>query len=94
MQATYRPYKRVCTSFFMYIRYLTSLILLYFDTCANQLLSSFRLKYFSAYVHTDVVVKYSYMSNMHEDVKFKFIRLFSATIQKLDMNVMYVKKIL
>jgi hypothetical protein len=43
----------------MYNRYSTSLILLYFDTCAYQLLLTFGLKYFSAYVHIDVVVKYS-----------------------------------
>jgi hypothetical protein len=57
----------------MYIRYSTSLIQLYFDTCAKQLLLTLRLNYSSAYVHIDVVVKYSLMSNMHEDVKFKFI---------------------
>jgi hypothetical protein len=58
MQVTYRPYKRACT-FFIYIRNSTSFILLYFDTCANQQMSTFRLKYFSAYVHINIVVKYS-----------------------------------
>jgi hypothetical protein len=58
MRVTYRPYKRACFGF-IYIRYSTSLILIYFDTCVNQLLLTFRLKYFSAYVHIDVVVKYS-----------------------------------
>jgi hypothetical protein len=72
----------------------TSLICHYFDTCANQLLSTFRLKYFSGYVHIDVVVKSSEMSSMHEDVKFKFISLFGVTAQKLDMKITYIKTII
>jgi hypothetical protein len=71
----------------MYFRYSTSLISLYFDTCVNQLLLTYRLNYFSAYVHIDVVVKFSSMSNMHEDVKIKFISFFCVTAQKLDMEI-------
>jgi hypothetical protein len=33
------------------------------------------------------------MSNMHEDVKFKFISYFCVTAQKLDMEVRYIKTI-
>jgi hypothetical protein len=78
----------------MYIRYSTSLILLYFDTCANQLLLTLRLKYFSAYVHIDVVVKYALMSNMHEDVKFQFISFFCVTAQKLHTEIRCIKTII
>jgi hypothetical protein len=48
--------------------------MLLFDAFANKLLSTVRLKYISAYVHIDVVVKSSELSSMHEGVKFKFIR--------------------
>jgi hypothetical protein len=65
--------------------------MLHFDAFANKLLSTVRLKYFSAYVHIDVVVKSSELSSMHEDVKFKFISLFGVTAQKLDMKIMYIK---
>jgi hypothetical protein len=61
--------------------------------CANQLLLTFRLKYFSSYVHIDVV-KYSKMSSMHEDIKFKFISFFCVTAQKLDMKIRYIKTII
>jgi hypothetical protein len=64
---------------FIYFWYSISLILLYFDTCANQLLSTFRLKYSNTYVHIDVVVKYSEITSMHEDVKFKFISFLCVT---------------
>jgi hypothetical protein len=64
---------------------------IYFDTCANQLLLTSRLKYFSAYVHIDVVVKYSLMSNMQEDVKFKFISYVCVTAQKLHMEIRCIK---
>jgi hypothetical protein len=67
--------------------------MLHFDAFANKLLSTVRLKYFSTYVHIDVVVKSSELSNMHEDVKFKFISLFGVTAQKLDMKMMYIKTI-
>jgi hypothetical protein len=78
----------------MYIRYSTSLIQLYFDTCAKQLLLTFVLKYFSAYVHIDVVVKCSLMSNMHEDVKFKFISYIFVTAQKRHMEIRFIKTII
>jgi hypothetical protein len=58
MQVTYRPYKQACI-FCIFLRYSTTLILLHFDAFANKLLSTFRLKYFSAVVHIDVVVKSS-----------------------------------
>jgi hypothetical protein len=53
------PFQASVYFFKLYIRYSTSLIFLYFDTWANQLMSAFRPKYFSAYVHIDIVVKYS-----------------------------------
>jgi hypothetical protein len=59
MQVTYRPYKRACTfllSIFV-IRHRCYCFIL--DTCANQLMSTFRLKCFIAYVHIDIVVKYA-----------------------------------
>jgi hypothetical protein len=34
------------------------------------------------------------MSNMHEDVKFKFISFFCVTAQKLDMKIRYIKAII
>jgi hypothetical protein len=68
--------------------------MLHFDAFANKLLSTVRLKYFSAYVHIDVVVKSSELSSMHEDVKFEFISLFGVTAQKLDMKIMYIKTII
>jgi hypothetical protein len=46
---------------------------------------------YSAYVHIDVVVKFSELSSMHEDDKFKFNSLFGVTAQKLDMKIMYIK---
>jgi hypothetical protein len=78
----------------MYSRYSTSLIQLYFDTCAKQLLLTFGLKYFSAYVHIDVVVKYLQMSNIHEDVKFKFISYVCVTAQKRHIEIRYIKTII
>jgi hypothetical protein len=68
--------------------------LVYFDRCANQLLLTFRLKYFSAYVRIDIVVKYSQMSNMHAYVKFKFISYFCVTAQKLHMEIRCIKTII
>jgi hypothetical protein len=68
--------------------------MLHFDAFANKLLSTVHLKYFSAHIHTDVVVKSSQLSSMHEDVKFKFISLFGVTAQKLDMKKMYIKTII
>jgi hypothetical protein len=68
--------------------------MLHFDAFANKLLSAFRLKYFSVYVHTDVVVKSSELSGVYADVKFKFISLFGVTAQKLDMKIMYIKTII
>jgi hypothetical protein len=65
--------------------------MLHFDAFANKLLSTVRLKCFSAYVHINVVVKSSELSSMHEDVTFKFISLFGVTAQKLDMKIMYIK---
>jgi hypothetical protein len=65
--------------------------MLYFDAFANKLLSTVRHKYFSAYVHIDVVMKSSELSSMHEYVKFKFISLFGVTPQKLHMKIMYIK---
>jgi hypothetical protein len=50
--------------------------MLHFDAFANKLLSTVRLKNFSAYVHIDVVVKSSELSSMHEDVKFRLISVF------------------
>jgi hypothetical protein len=47
-----------------------------------------------AYVHIDVVVKSSELSSVHEDVKFKFIRLSGVAAQKLDMKIMYIKTII
>jgi hypothetical protein len=68
--------------------------MLHFDAFANKLLSTFRLKYFSAYVHIDVVVKSSELSNKSEDVKFEFISLFVVAAQKLDMKIRYTKSII
>jgi hypothetical protein len=55
MQVTYRPYKRACTF------YLSSLFdnahIVNFDAFANKLLSTVHLRYFSAYIHIDVIVK-------------------------------------
>jgi hypothetical protein len=68
--------------------------MLHFDSLANKLLSTVRLKYSSANVHTDVVVKSSELSSMHEDVTFLFISLFGVTAQKLDMKMMYMKTII
>jgi hypothetical protein len=87
MQKTNRTYQVL----FIFLRYSTRLVLLHFDTFAKKLPSSFRLKYFSAYVHVDVV-KSSEFSSMHEDVKF--ISLFGVASQKLDMRVMYIKTII
>jgi hypothetical protein len=64
--------------------------MLHFDAFANKLLSTVRLKHFSAYVHIDVVMKSSELSNMHADVKFKFISLFGVTVQTLDMKMIYI----
>jgi hypothetical protein len=61
--------------------------MLHFDSFANKLLSTVRLKYSSANVHTDVVVKSSELSSMHEDVTFKFFSLCSVAAQKLDMKI-------
>jgi hypothetical protein len=63
--------------------------MLHFDTFANKLLSIVRVKYFSAYVNIDVVVKSSESSSMH-DVKFKFISLFGDS-PNLDMKIIYMK---
>jgi hypothetical protein len=60
--------------------------MLHFDALANKLLSTVRLKYFSAYVHTDFVVKSLELSSMHGDVKLKFNSLFGVTPQKVDMK--------
>jgi hypothetical protein len=92
MQVTYRPHKRACRPTF----YFSSLFdnahnVLHFDAFANKLLSNVRLKCFSAYVHIDVVVKSSELSNMHADVKFYFISLFGVAAQKLDMKRMCIK---
>jgi hypothetical protein len=65
-----------------------------FDAFANKLLSTVRLKYFSAYVHIDVVMKSSEFSSVHKDVKFKFISLYGVAAQKLDMKIMYIKTII
>jgi hypothetical protein len=65
--------------------------MLHFDAFANKLLSTGRLKYFSAYVHIDGVTKSSEFSNVHNDVKFKFISLYGVAAQKLDMKIMYIK---
>jgi hypothetical protein len=54
----------------------------------KKLLSTVRLKFFSADVHIDVVVKSSELFCMHGDVKFKFINSFGATAQQLDMKMM------
>jgi hypothetical protein len=52
--------------------------MLHFDAFANKLmLSTFRLKYFRAYVHIDVVVKSSDLPSMHEDVRYQFIWCYS-----------------
>jgi hypothetical protein len=64
--------------------------MLHFDAFANKLLSTVRLKYFSAYV----VVTSSELSSMHEDLKFKFISSFGVTAQKLDLKLMYLKTII
>jgi hypothetical protein len=61
-----------------------------FDAFTNKLLSTAHLKYCSAYIQIDVVVK----SSVHEDVKFKFISLFDAAAQKLDMKIMFIKPII
>jgi hypothetical protein len=79
---------------FIFLRYSTMLIILHFDAFADKLLSTFRLKYFSAYVHIDVVVKSLELSSRHEDVKFKFVSLFGFTAQKLDVKIMYIKTII
>jgi hypothetical protein len=71
MQVTYRPYKRA-SSFYLSLLFDDAYIVI-FDAFANKLLSTAHLKYFSAYIHIDVVVKSSQLSSMHEDVKFKFI---------------------
>jgi phosphoglycerol transferase MdoB-like AlkP superfamily enzyme len=60
---------------------------------ANKLLSTFRLKFFSAYVHIDVV-KSSELSSLQEDVKFKFIRLIDIAAEKLDMKIMCMKTVI
>jgi hypothetical protein len=94
MQVTYRSYKRECTFYFSSLfdnaHYVTF-------RCVRQkkkLLSTVRLKYFSAYVYTDVVVKFLELTSMHADVKYKFIRSFGVTAQKLDMKIMYIKIII
>jgi hypothetical protein len=85
LQVMYRPYKRAYTFF---LRYSTTLIIIFtFDTLANKLLSTAHLKYFSAYVHIDVMVKSLELSSIHEDVKFKFISLFGVAAQQLDMKI-------
>jgi hypothetical protein len=70
------------------------LIMLHFDAYANKLLSTVRLKSFSAYVHIDVVVKFSELSSFREGVKFNFINLLGVAAQKLDMKMMYIKTII
>jgi hypothetical protein len=40
-----------------------------FDAFTNNLLSTVHLKYFSAYIHIDVIVESLELSSMHEDVK-------------------------
>jgi hypothetical protein len=67
--------------------------MLHFDAFANKLLPTVRLKYFNAYVHIEVVVKFSELLSLDEDVKFKFISLFDVTAQKLDTKMMYIKTI-
>jgi hypothetical protein len=94
MQVTYRPYKRACRPTFYLYSLFDNARMLHFDAFANKLLSTARLKYFSAYVQIDVVVKSSELSSMHEDVKFKFICFFCVTAQKLDMKIMYIKTII
>jgi hypothetical protein len=42
--------------------------MLHFDAFANKLLSTVRPKYFSAYVHIDVIVGSTELSSMREDV--------------------------
>jgi hypothetical protein len=68
-------------------------MMLHFDAFANKLLSTVRLKSFSAYIHIYVVVKSLEMPSMHADVRFKFISLFDVTAQKLDMKIISVKKL-
>jgi hypothetical protein len=70
------------------------LSMLHFYVFANKLLPTVRLKHFSAYVHSDVIVKSPELSSTHEDVKFQFISLFGVTTQKLDMNIIYIKTII
>jgi hypothetical protein len=55
MQVTYRPYKRA-SSFYLSLLFDDAHIVI-FDAFANKLLSTAHLKYFSAYIHIDVVVK-------------------------------------
>jgi hypothetical protein len=62
--------------------------MLHFSVFAKRLLSIVHLKFFSAYIHFDVV-KSSELSIMHEDVKF--ISFFGVTAQKLNMNILYIK---
>lgn len=56
--------------------------MLHFDAFAKKLLSPVHLKYFSAHIHIQVVVKYLEFSRMHEDVKFKF----GVTARKIDIE--------
>jgi hypothetical protein len=67
--------------------------MLHLDAFSNILLSTVHLNYFSAYVQTDVVVKSSELSSMHEDVKFKFISICDMTAQKLDMKITCIETI-
>jgi hypothetical protein len=56
MQVTYHPYKRA-PSFYISLLFSYDVHIVTFDAFANKSLSTTHLKYFSAYIHTDVVVK-------------------------------------
>jgi hypothetical protein len=56
MQVTYRPYKRAC-AFYLSSLFDNAHIFYYFDVFANKLLSGVHLRYFSAYIYIDVIVK-------------------------------------
>jgi hypothetical protein len=57
MQVTYRPYKRACTFYRSSLSVFDNAHIVTFDAFANKLLSTVHLRYFSAYIHIDVIVK-------------------------------------
>jgi hypothetical protein len=63
-----------------------------FYAFANKLLSDVQLKYFSAYILTDVVIKSLELSSRHEDVKF--INLFGVAAQKVDVKIVHMNTII